>query len=97
MNDENLPTTYDPSDDGIALVADPPADTLRTKYLSFKKGKWLLGSEATKLDDGSRFVLHGARQGWVRLIKGETPRRIPREPGQPFPTRNELGDTDQSK
>jgi hypothetical protein len=99
MNDvSNLPMAHESVGDGIALVADPPTASLRAKYLSFKKGKWLFNYDNDEpVPIGTTFVLHGAKQGWVRLAKGEPVQRISREAGQHFPARAELGDTDQSK
>jgi hypothetical protein len=103
MTDEDAKgsiTTYDfdgDDDDGFDLVATPTTATFRAKYMTFKQGEYLLGAEQEVVPHGTRFIVHAATEGWVRLVRGEPVQRIPREPGKPFPARKELGDLDESK
>jgi hypothetical protein len=103
MNDITPKTSIAPyafaadGDDGFSLVATPAEATFRAAFLDFKQGDWLLGSEQTAIPVGTEFVVHAVVELWVRLVKGERVRRIPREPGKPFLTRNELGDLDKSE
>jgi hypothetical protein len=100
MNDETT-TVIVPyvaeGDDGFALVATPTTATFHAPYMDFRLGEFLLGPEREVVPHGTKFVVHAATEGWVRLASGEAPQRIPREPGKPFPQRSELGDTDQSQ
>jgi hypothetical protein len=61
------------------------------------EGSWLMGPEKSPVSLGKEFIVHGAKQGWVRLVRGEPPQRIPREPDKAFPTREMLPDQDKSK
>jgi len=99
MNDENMIVPYDFSGegDGIDLVATPTAATARIAFMRFIKGNYLLGMEKENVPLGTEFLVRGASEGWVRLVKNEPVQRIPRQPGVPFPTRAELGDDDDSK
>jgi hypothetical protein len=96
MNDVSLPMLYSDTD-GFELVATPTSATFRAKYMSFKKGHYFLGAEQEEVPLGTTFVVHGAMQGWAYMARGEKMRRIPREKGKPFPSREELGDTDPAK
>jgi hypothetical protein len=84
-------------DDGFDLVATPSTATFRAKYMDFKLGEFLQGLEKEVVPLGTTFSAHGVTEGWARLVRGEPVQRVPREPNKPFPTRKELGDTDQSK
>jgi hypothetical protein len=85
-------------DDGFGLVGLPVAGTaIRAPYMRFKKGNYLLGQEESLVPLGTAVIALQATEGWVRLVRDEPPRKIPREAGQPFPMRTQLGDTDQSK
>jgi len=64
--------------------------------MSFKKGDFYIGKEQEFVPLGTKYVAHSAGEGWVRLVRGEPVRRIPRVAGQPFPARAELGDTDKA-
>jgi hypothetical protein len=100
MNDEIttsvIPYEFAEGDDGFALVATPTTATFRAPYMDFKQGEYLLGPEREVVPLGTKFIVHAATEGWVRLESGEAPQRIAREPGKPFPQRSELGDTDKS-
>src|SRR5262249_50324906 len=65
--------------------------------MRFVKGTYELGAEREPVTSGPQFIVIAATEGWVRLARGEPVRRVLREPGKPFPQRNELGDTDQSQ
>jgi hypothetical protein len=93
---ENLPSAEFSGDDGFALVASPATSNFHAPYVRFVKGVYECGPEKELIPLGTEYITVAATEGWVRLVRGEPVRRIPREPGQPFPTRNELGDTDQS-
>ena len=100
MNDAyNVPATLDEfsGDDGFELVGTPAGPNLRAVYMRFVKGTYELGAEREPVPLGTQFIVIGAKEGWVRLVRGEDVRRVPRESGKPFPQRNELGDTDQSQ
>ena len=100
MNDEyNVPATLDEfsGDDGFELVATPAGRNFRAVYMRFVKGTYELGAEREPVPSGTEFIVIGATESWVRLARGEAVRRVLREPGKPFPQRNELGDTDQSQ
>jgi hypothetical protein len=97
MNDVNLPAIPGFSgDDGFGMVAIPAGPNFRAAYLRFVKGNYELGAEREPIPSGTQFIAHAATEGWVRLARGEPPRRVPREPGKPFPAREELGDLDES-
>jgi hypothetical protein len=102
MNDENnnVPATIlsgFSGDDGFALVATPAGPNFRAPYMWFVKGTYELGAEREPVPPGTQFKTLAAQEGWVRLARGEPVRKVPREPGKPFPQRPELGDTDQSQ
>ena len=101
MNDEynNRPATLNgfSGDDGFALVATPAGPNFRAPYMRFVKGTYELGAEREPVPPGTQFMTLAAQEGWVRLARGEPVRKVPREPGKPFPQRSELGDTDQSQ
>jgi hypothetical protein len=101
MNDEysNVPATLNgfSGDDGFALVATPAEPNFRAPYMRFVKGTYELGAEREPVPSGTQFIAIAATEGWVRLARGEPVRKVPREPGKPFPQRSELGDTDQSQ
>ena len=100
MNDAyNVPATLDEfsGDDGFELVGTPAGPNLRAVYMRFVKGTYELGAEREPVPLGRQFIVIAAKEGWARLVRGEDVRRVPREPGKPFPQRNELGDTDQSQ
>jgi len=100
VNDEyNVPATLDEfsGDDGFELVATPAGRNFRAVYMRFVKGTYELGAEREPVPSGTEFIVIGATESWVRLARGEAVRRVLREPGKPFPQRNELGDTDQSQ
>ena len=100
MKDEyNVPATLDEfsGDDGFELVATPAGPNFRAVYMRFVKGTYELGAEREPVPLGTQFIVIAAKEGWARVVRGEDVRRVPREPGKPFPQRNELGDTDQSQ
>ena len=100
MKDEyNVPATLDEfsGDDGFELVGTPAGPNLRAVYMRFVKGTYELGAEREPVPLGTQFIVIAAKEGWARLVRGEDVRRVPREPGKPFPQRTELGDTDQSQ
>ena len=99
MNDSNLPANLTEeygADDGFDLVSTPAhPEGYRSQHLRFKKGQYPLGVEQTPVPLGTEYIAASASECWVRLEKDTPPVRIPREPGKPFPRRDELGDTDQ--
>jgi len=98
MNDK-LPTKISEeygASDGFDLVSTPAhPEGYRAQYMGFKKGQYLKRAEQTPVPLGTEYVAVSASESWVRLEKDTSPVRIPREPGKPFPRRDELGDTNQ--
>jgi hypothetical protein len=98
MNDIIPATAYNlHAGDGIEMVSQPTIDAIRPAFAKFTKGLFLVGSDHETLPHGTKCIVHGASEGWARLVKGEPLQRIPREPNKAFPTRNELGELDQSQ
>jgi hypothetical protein len=92
-----VPYDFGAEDDGISLVANPTIDSIRPTFGRFVKGLYTVGSAREPLPHGTRCVVHGAAEGWQRLVKGEKMRRIPRRPNEDFPKRRDLGDLDQDE
>jgi hypothetical protein len=85
--------------DGFDLAATPldPTTMIRAPILKHVKGVLeIYGRTGGTLPLGSKFLGHAIRQGWVHLEKGKPARRIPREAGKHFPTRDELGELDRN-
>jgi hypothetical protein len=98
VNDTGVgPYDFCHAGDGIEMVATPTVDSVRPAFARFVKGLYVLGSDREPLPHGTQCVVHGAGEGWARLVKGEPVRRIPRKPNEPFPSRKELGDLDQTQ
>jgi hypothetical protein len=86
-----------PENDGWDAAAAEGSDrVLRGELLKFSDGHWLIGREALPMAPGLRLVAMGTAAAWVRWAGGKPDRYVVRQPGVPFPDRDELGDHDET-
>jgi len=81
-------------DGGFGFVASSTAAS-NIVPLRFIKGQWLRGFDRAPEPPDLEYVALGASEAWQRLERDTPPQRIPRIPGELFPTRRELGDLDE--
>jgi hypothetical protein len=86
-----------PGNDGWEeAAAEGGARVLRGDLLKFSDGHWLVGREGLPVDKERKLVAVGCAAAWVRWAGGKPDKYIVRQPGVPFPEREELGDLEES-
>jgi hypothetical protein len=84
-------------DDGWTdAAAEAGRNVLRGTLLKFSDSRWTAGREGVPITEGTRLVAVGTAAAWVRWRAGKPVQYIMRQPRQPLPTREELGDTDKN-
>jgi hypothetical protein len=88
---------YEAIDDGWNDAAEEAnARILRGALLKHLDGRWVQGREGEPVEDGFRLIALSCALGWVRWEGGKPVEYRMREPGKPFPEREDLGDDDQT-
>jgi hypothetical protein len=95
-NDSNLPAIAT-TDDGWADTAAEAAErVLRGTLLKFSDRVWSVGKEGTPLQDGRQLVALSTASAWVKWADGKPAEYHMKQPGEPLPEREELGELDKA-
>jgi hypothetical protein len=67
---------------------------IKGDLVKFADAHWFRGREAELMEHDTRLVVMGTAAAWVRWSGGKPTKYIVRQPGTPFPERDQLGDED---
>jgi len=94
----NEQTSLATMDDGWNDVASDASDrTIRGTLVRFADWKWWVGKEKIPMQDGQQYVALSITSVWIRWQAGKPAKHVFRQAGGKMPTREELGDLDESK
>ena len=93
----NLPA-FSPANDGLEETAkENDGRLIQGQRLNFSEGSWTIGKEATAFDTKRQLTALGILTAWVKWEDKKPSRIIIKQPGQPFPERDELDCQDQAQ
>lgn len=86
-------STSDGWDDAAAESAER---VIKGTFMKFADWRWSSGKEGNPVEEDTRLVALGTAAAWVKWADGKPAEYRLRQPGQPLPEREQLGDQDEA-